>query len=73
METRAPYYLKIRQRLIQDGTLLFKDNQYEFTCDQVFTSPSSAASIILGRSANGRVEWKTKEGKTLEEYESPES
>jgi hypothetical protein len=29
-----------------------------FARDQVFASPSAAAAVIIGRQANGRVEWK---------------
>ena len=32
-----------------------------------FTSPSSAAMFVLGGSTNGWVEWKNKDGKTLDE------
>lgn len=33
---------------------------------QMFTSPSQATSIVLGRNANGWIEWKNVEGKTLD-------
>ncbi len=29
-----------------------------FPRDQVFASPSAAASVLLGRQSNGRLEWK---------------
>ncbi|NLC94988.1 MAG: DUF4357 domain-containing protein, partial [Bacilli bacterium] len=31
------------------------------------SSPSSASSVILGGSTNGRIEWKTKDGKTIKD------
>lgn len=34
-----------------------------FTHSQVFASPSAAAAIVVGRSANGRNEWVTAEGR----------
>nr|WP_231940523.1 DUF4357 domain-containing protein [Fusobacterium ulcerans] len=40
---------------------MFKEN-YKMT------SPSAAAALILGRSANGWTEWKTFEGKLLNDY-----
>ena len=40
---------------------------FEFTEDYQFTSPSTAASIVAGRSCNGLVEWKTKEGILLKD------
>ncbi len=44
---------------------LIVDNK--FTTFHIFSSPSTAAGIVMGRSANGLKEWKTKEGKTLKE------
>ncbi|WP_455036977.1 GIY-YIG nuclease family protein [Leptotrichia massiliensis] len=35
--------------------------------DMLFASPSSAAVFVLGYAANGWIEWKNKEGKTLKE------
>ena len=32
-----------------------------------FSSPSAAASFVLGTSANGWMEWKDKSGRTLDE------
>jgi Domain of unknown function (DUF4357) len=43
-----------------DGTL-------RFVQDYEFTSPSTAAAVVLGRSANGWPEWKDKAGRTLDE------
>ena len=37
--------------------------------DYVFASPSAAAGVVQGRSANGRVDWKTKDGKTLKDLQ----
>lgn len=36
-----------------------------FTADYLFPSPSQAAGIVLGRSANSWTEWKIKGGSTL--------
>ena len=36
------------------------------TSDKTFTSPSTAADFCLGRSANGWMEWKDKDGNTLD-------
>lgn len=64
-----PYVLALRQRLIADGTLIQKDGFYVFTKDFEFTSPSAAASVIEGGSANGLIEWRTKDGKVLKELD----
>lgn len=55
-----------RTHLMNDGTI---DMQFHFTRDTLFTSPSLAARIILGRSANGRTEWQTESGQTLKAIE----
>ena len=38
--------------------------------DYLASSPSAAAAIVMGRSANGLVEWRRKDGMKLKEYES---
>ena len=40
--------------------------------DKLFSSPSYAASFVLGRSINGKELWKTKEGLSLNELETKE-
>ncbi|MDP2000873.1 MAG: DUF4357 domain-containing protein [Rhodoferax sp.] len=37
------------------------------TRDHLFSSPSMAAMAVMGRSANGWIEWKAANGKTLDE------
>lgn len=65
-------FITLRQKLINEGVLIDKGDYFEFLDDYIFTSPSTAASVVLGRNANGLVEWKQKDGKTLKEYESNE-
>ena len=38
--------------------------------DYTFDSPSTAAGVLLGRSTNGRVEWKDAEGLTLKQIQT---
>ena len=45
----------------------------EFSEDYVFSSPSTAAAIVMGRNANGLSEWKLKNGITLKEFEASEN
>jgi len=52
--------------------LVNKGEYYEFSDDFIFSSPSTAAVIVMGRNANGLTEWKTKIGKTLKDVESNE-
>lgn len=53
-------YKRLRQMLEESDTLkLSVDGKSRtFTRNQVFASPSAAAAVVTGRSANGRVEWK---------------
>ena len=44
------------------------EDRYVFKENYIATSPSAAAILVLGRSANGWVEWKTYEGKLLSDY-----
>lgn len=62
----------LRQELIGNGVLERDDDHYRFTQDFVFSSPSTAAAVALGRSANGRVEWKDGRGRTLKELQAME-
>ncbi len=60
------YVIDIRNELIAQGVLVECDQRsYALARDYVFTSPSQAAGVLLGRSANGRTEWKTESGLTL--------
>lgn len=52
-------YTGLRATLEQDGTLVPSPDgsSMRFTRNHVFASPSAAAAIVAGRSANGRKEW----------------
>ncbi|MDO9551373.1 GIY-YIG nuclease family protein [Rhodonellum sp.] len=67
-----PNYLITRQKLIDEGVLINKGEFFEFSEDYIFSSPSSAAVMIMGRNANGLTEWKQKDGTTLKDYETNE-
>ena len=42
-------------------------DQGVFLKDIIFSSPSTAAAMVLGRNSNGLKQWKNKDGKTLKE------
>lgn len=65
-------FIALRQKLIDDGVLVDKGEFYEFSDDYIFSSPSTAAVMVMGRNANGLIEWKQKDGKTLKEFENIE-
>lgn len=58
--------LQLRSKLIEKDIV---DSGFHFCKDYIFTSPSLAASIVMGRNANGRTEWKTIDNKTLKSIE----
>ncbi|MGH8830021.1 MAG: DUF4357 domain-containing protein [Polaromonas sp.] len=63
----------VRQELIANGVLAREGDAYRFTQDYVFSSPSTAAAVVLGRSANGRIEWKDAKGQTLKALQAREA
>ncbi|NLC49465.1 MAG: DUF4357 domain-containing protein [Bacteroidales bacterium] len=63
-------FIALRQKLIEEAILDDKKLFLDFLEDYIFSSPSTAASIVLGRNANGLTEWKQKNNKTLKEFES---
>jgi predicted GIY-YIG superfamily endonuclease len=65
--------LKLRNALISEGVIVRQQDRMVLKQDYLFSSSSSAAMIIMGRSANGLTEWKMKSGKTLQDYEAGET
>ncbi|MFZ4582742.1 MAG: GIY-YIG nuclease family protein [Paludibacter sp.] len=65
--------MRLRKALIDMEDLQLVDGNYVFTEDYIFSSPTTAAVIVMGRNANGLVEWKLADGKTLKEFEAVES
>ena len=58
-------FKKKRAQLISEKVVI----DFEFTQDYLFSSPSTAAAVVMGRSANGLKEWKLKDGSNLGENE----
>lgn len=65
MKEQTPGYYLQRLELIKDGVLEKKSDHFRFTRDWLFSSPSAAAAICLGRPANGLTEWKDESDITL--------
>lgn len=57
---------KLRDSLIKKEII---DKNFKITRDYIFTSPSLAAAIVMGRNANGRTEWKNEEHKSIKDIE----
>jgi len=63
---------ELRDELIRLGVLAPVEGGFVMSQDYTFSSPSTAAAVMLGRSANGRMEWKTKSGKPLKDLQEAE-
>ena len=64
------YMSTLRKDLMQQGVIVDAGSFLSFAQDQVFNSPSTAAGVVLGRTANGRIEWRNKDGVTLKEIQA---
>jgi hypothetical protein len=58
---------RLREQLVDGGVMAAQNGLLVFTRDHLFPSPSTAAMAVMGRSANGWVEWKASNGRTLDE------
>lgn len=58
--------VKLRNRLLEKNII---NQNYVFVTDFMFTSPSLAAAVVMGRNANGRTEWKTINDKSIKDIE----
>ncbi|CAD6492887.1 MAG: hypothetical protein LAKADJCE_00386 [Candidatus Argoarchaeum ethanivorans] len=58
-------FKKKRAQIISENVVI----DFEFTQDYLFSSPSTAAAVVMGRSANGLKEWKLEDGSNLGENE----
>lgn len=60
----------LRENLIEDQTVQQFGEKLVFSKDCLFSSPSAAAAIVMGRSANGLTEWKLVNGRILKSVET---
>jgi len=68
-----PNVNELRTELQKTGVLIPENNLFRFTQDYTFSSPSLASSIVLGRSSNGRTDWKDAGGKTLKQLQEAQA
>ncbi|MBL8387973.1 MAG: GIY-YIG nuclease family protein [Hydrogenophaga sp.] len=73
LESNKPARLAHREDLVERGVVVLDGASYRFTQDYVFSSPSVAATMVLGRSTNGRTKWKDALGRTLKELQEAEA
>lgn len=63
------HFARLREELITTGIIKNVNGVLEFTEDHIFSSPSTAAVMVMGRNANGLTEWKLKNGTILKDFE----
>ena len=63
------YLSMLRKDLLAQGVIVDNGTHFVFTQDQVFQSPTTAAGVVQGRSANGRQDRKDNTGRTLKELQ----
>jgi hypothetical protein len=64
------YLRTLRKDLVSKGVVSEERGRLRFNQDHVFTSPSTAAGVVLGRNSNGRETWKTEDGRTLKQVQA---
>ena len=65
VESIHAYLSDLRNQLVERGVLIAEGDAFVFTQDFRFSSPSAAAGVLVGGSANGRLAWKDQRGSTL--------
>ncbi|MDQ0221427.1 DUF4357 domain-containing protein [Peribacillus cavernae] len=63
----SPGTVELRSKLIDQNILDEQGDYLVLTKDYMFTSPSTASSLLHGRSSNGMTNWKLSNGTTLKE------
>ena len=57
---------RLRNLLINQGVLKNNNEGLIFTRNYLFSSPSAASDVLMGRNSNGWIDWKTTDGRTLD-------
>jgi hypothetical protein len=70
----APHALEgsidiLRKSLESQGILKAENGHLVFTKNYPFNSPSAAAGVIIGGAADGRLQWKNEQGKSIKDLE----
>jgi hypothetical protein len=71
-ETRGigDYLRNLRRQLLERGVLVADGDHFVFAQDFRFASPSAAAGVVVGGSANGRTAWQDEHGVTLKKLQN---
>lgn len=68
MRNNEAFYSQ-RQMLVSSGKLKDDGDTFVFTEDVLFSSPSRASSMVMGRPSNGWIDWVAPNGRTLDQLE----
>ena len=63
----------MRQMLQDRGILKPTQEHLIFESEYTFSSPSAAAAVVIGASANGRIVWKLPDGRTYADWEDAQN
>jgi len=66
----ADGWSKLREKLLKNDIWKLVGDKYVFQSNYVFSSPSAASSVILGRQSAGPIEWIDADGKTYKDYQT---
>lgn len=67
------YGTQLRAALLDKGLFAKEGRQFQLSEDYLFSSPSTAAMVMMGRTANGRIEWKSAAGETLKDLQTADA
>ena len=62
-------YRNMRRKLLETKIMIEAGDKLVFAEDAVFSSPSAASNMILGRNSNGFSEWVNEKGLTFKEVQ----
>jgi hypothetical protein len=73
LKEHFPSVIELRADFLKSGVLVSEGDKRRFTQDYTFNSPSLASAVVLGRSSNGRADWKDASGRTLKELQEAQA
>jgi hypothetical protein len=74
VESIPAHAFLLRKEFVDSGIFNQKDQDFfALTQDYEFSSPSTAAAVLIGVSINGRDSWKTSDGKSLKQLQQKSS
>lgn len=69
-EATSVGYHELHEELLRTGILKPDGERCVFKQSYAFKSPSAAAAVVVGRNANGTLEWRLADGTSYKEWEA---